>query len=163
MRHWQDSPAGALAEAFADIAATRMADFPLLNPALRVEAIGFARAPDGHWTGILITPWSLNLLRLPGAEGWPATRPGGSHDWRFASGDYAFIVAEEARLGTYHLCSLFSPVQEFADHEAARLTALAALAALDQAPAAAPEAPPAAASTVEPAARSRRAFLGLGR
>ena len=179
MTVWSHNPAPLLEDVFSDIAATRMAGLPILNPALQVEAVGFARGGDGHWTGALVTPWSLNLLRLPGAEGWPATPAGGNHDWRFASGDYAFIVADEARLGIYHLCSLFSPVPEFADHEAARLTALAALAALDRPPLPAmaggrPDDPahgPAAAAPLAVATatatahtpRSRRAFLGLGR
>lgn len=148
-------PAAALEAVFGEIARTRMAGLPICNAALRVEALGFRRGPDGQWVGVLVTPWAINLLCLP-ADGaaWPAAAPGGRHDWRFPSGDYEFTVAEEASLGVYHLCSLFSPALEFESHEAARLTALAAIEALFAAPLAAPPAP---AST----APSRRAFLGL--
>lgn len=155
MKQWTDDPSPALAEVFGDILRTRMAGLPILNPALAVETLAFRRDPDGHWSGALVTPWAINLLRLPGGPDWPATAPGGRHDWHFASGAYEFTVADEARLGVYHLCSLFSPAGDFASHEQARLTALAAMLALDQAPVAAVP-PPAAPAT-------RRAFLGLGR
>lgn len=155
MNVWADSPATALEAVFSDIARTRMAGLPICNPRLRVEALGFRRGPDGHWAGALVTPWSVNLLCLAGeAEVWPAVAAGGKHDWRFPSGDYEFTVAEEVRLGVYHLCSLFSPALEFDSHEAARLTALAAVEALFSAPIG----EPAAAASPAP---SRRAFLGL--
>lgn len=156
MSGWADNPAPALEAAFADIARTRMADVPLCNPALQVEAVGFRALPDGHWLGVMVTPWAINLLRLPGTgAGWPETRAGGRHVWSLASGDYEFTVAEEERLGVYHLCSLFSPALEFPDHAQARLTALAAVQAVHGAPLDVPA----------PAARptGRRAFLGLGR
>ena len=153
MKVWAADPAPALMQAFAAIADTRMAGLAICNPALQVEALPFRRTGEGHWAGLLITPWALNLLCLPGQENtWPALAAGGKHDWRFPSGDYEFIVAEEASLGLYHLCSLFSPALDFASHEQARLTALAAEQALFAAPLAPP--PPA---TV----RGRRAFLGL--
>ena len=153
MKLWTTDPSPALVETFSEIARTRMADLPICNPALQVEAIGFRRMPEGHWAGLMITPWAINLLCLPGqAEGWPAWVAGGKHDWRFPSGDYEFIVADEASLGIYHLCSLFSPALEFASHEQARLTALASAHALFAEPMVVP---------AEAAAPSRRAFLGL--
>lgn len=156
MTPWADNPAPSLETVFRAVAAGPMADVPLCNRALAVEAVGFRLASDGHWIGALITPWAINLLRLPGnAEGWPATPPGGKTDWNFPSGNYEFTVAAEDSLGIYHLCSLFSPAQEFETHEAARLTALAAMEALQRGPLDAAPAP-------QPAP-SRRAFLGLGR
>ncbi len=155
MKLWTTDPSPELVAAFDAIARTRMHDVPICNRKLQVEAVGFQRRPDGHWAGAMITPWAINLLCLPGdAATWPALAACSKHDWHFPSGDYEFTVAEEARLGHYHLCSLFSPAREFANHEAARLTALAAAHALFADPLAEP-----------PAARasSRRAFLGLGR
>lgn len=153
MKFWAADPSPQLAAVFTDIAGTRMADVPICNPALEVQAVGFRRMAEGHWAGLMITPWAINLLVLPGQpDGWPMLAAGSKHDWRFPSGDYEFIVAQEDRLGTYHLCSLFSPALEFATHDAAQLTALATAHALF----AEPLAPPAAAS-----APTRRAFLGL--
>lgn len=154
MKIWAQDPLTAITAVFADIAATRMAGLPICNPALSVEAIGFRRAETGHWVGALVTPWAINLLCLPGHCDWPAAAADGHCDWSFPSGNYEFIVADEAKLGRYHLCSLFSPAGDFASHEQARLTALAAVTALFNEPLAAPAAPAA-----PPA--SRRAFLGL--
>ena len=132
-----------------------MAGVAICNPALRVEAIGFRRIDGGHWAGLMITPWAINLLCLPGrAEGWQDLAAGGKRDWRFPSGDYEFIVAEEESRGRYHLCSLFSPALEFASHERARQVAQAMARALF--------AEPAVPSAGTPAP-GRRAFLGLGR
>ena len=62
----------------------------------------------------MITPWAIKLLYLPGQEaGWPHAVACSKHDWQFVSGQYEFTVAEEDRLGTCHLCSLFSPALEF--------------------------------------------------
>lgn len=158
MKVWMNDPSLELVAVFADIARTRMADLPICNAALSVEAVGFERTPQGHWAGVMITPWAINLLCLPGQEaGWPALAACSKHYWRFASGDYEFTVAEEGRIGNYHLCSLFSPAFEFPSQEQARLTALAVSHALHAEPMAVPDSAP------TPAASGRRAFLGLGR
>ena len=153
MKVWTKNPAAELVFVFSEIARTRMADVPICNTALQVEAIDFRRDGNGHWVGAMITPWAINLLCLPGAaENWPPLAACAKYDWEFPSGTYEFTVAEEDSLGIYHLCSLFSPALEFESHEAARLTALAAVQALFAAPISAPA----------PAATpSRRAFLGL--
>lgn len=151
---WAGDPSPELVAVFAAIADTRMRDLPICNRQLRVEAVGFQRTAAGHWAGAMVTPWAVNLLCLPGAAGWPALAACAKHEWEFPSGCYEFTVADEASLGNYHLCSLFSPALEFDSHEAARLTALAAVRALFAEPLAEPAAP---------RASSRRAFLGLGR
>ena len=155
MKVWTSDPSSALVATFDAIARTRMHDVPICNPRLQVEAVAFQQTPEGHWAGAMITPWAINLLCLPGtAASWPALAACSKHDWHFPSGDYEFTVAEEADIGNYHLCSLFSPAFEFDSHEAARLTALAAVQALFAEPLAAP-------AVAVPT--SRRAFLGLGR
>ena len=152
---WTLDPSAGLVEVFGDIARTRMADVPICNAQLQVEAIGFQLTPAGHWAGVMITPWAINLLCLPGQEaGWPQVPACSKHDWQFASGLYEFTVADEERLGTYHLCSLFSPALEFDTHEQARLTAVAIAHALHAEPIAPLSAAP-------PATASRRSFLGL--
>lgn len=151
MRPERDDPAAAVEAAFARIAATRMAGLPLNNPALAVEACGFRRW-NGLWLGVLVTPWTVNLMLLPGGN--PAFRRLGADQrqtWTFPSGDYDFLGAEEAGLGPYQSCSLFSPAFEFAGQDEARAAAAAALVAL--------LAPPDDAAP-RPRPISRRAFLG---
>lgn len=115
---------------FAHIHATRMQGLPFLNPALRVEAVGFHQR-DGRWLGVLITPWFMNLMLMPDRPGdWHHVRYGETVSYPFPSGVFEFIHAREPELGDYQICSLFSPVFEFADQDGARATALAVLTAL---------------------------------
>ena len=104
---------------FSEIARTRMADVPILNPALRVEAVGF-REWEGRWIGVLVTPWTINLVLLPGQDAQliPLALDEKSV-WNFPSGAYEFMGLNEPAIGTCHICSLISPVTEFDTHEEA--------------------------------------------
>lgn len=162
-------PSALLEATFARIHETRMAGLPFLNRALRVEAVGFRRW-EGLWLGVLITPWFMNLMLLPGSgspDAWPRVRFGESVAYRLPAGVFEFIRAQEPLLGDYQSCSLFSPMAAFADQAGARATALAALEALfDEGTRAGVEGPgtPMAGPAAAPAARetpppSRRDFL----
>ncbi len=167
---------------FRQVADTRMRGLPIVNPALEVEAVGFARTSAGI-LGVLITPWFISLVLLPEQADDGHRLPLGSvcrH--RFASGLYAFQVAGDESIGRYQTCSLLSPVTGVADQQTAVQIARAALAALHD-PAQtdtgsgtraaelarrwqADEAPPAMLEGAVPPPRvedrtlSRRAFLG---
>ena len=115
---------------FRRIQRDRMQGLPILNPALRVKAVGF-REWEGHSLGILVTPWFINLMLLPGdGDDWRPLRVGDKQSYRLPSGPYEFILGEEPGIGRYQMCSLFSPVLEFVDRETAEATAEAAMAAL---------------------------------
>ncbi len=105
----------------------RMQGIPILNPRLEVCAVGFMEWQDDY-LGILITPWFMNLMRLPqqGSE-WPELAAGSKLNHTLPSGTYEFIVGKEAQIGDYQMCSLFSPVFEFENQQAAIATAKAAL------------------------------------
>ncbi|MEJ2592737.1 MAG: [NiFe]-hydrogenase assembly chaperone HybE [Candidatus Thiodiazotropha sp.] len=119
-----------LEQSYRRIQRERMRDLPFLNPALRVKAVGF-RHWQGRCLGVLITPWFMNLMLLP-CEGdeWQELQIGDKQRHLLPSGSYEFIVGEEAGIGRYQMCSLFSPMFEFADQETAEATALAAMEAL---------------------------------
>ena len=117
--------------AFENVARTRMAGMPFVNAALRVEAVGFHEW-QGQWLGVLVTPWSINIVLLPGRGPWPRLPTGSERFVELPAGRFRFIAAFDAGLGEYHACSLFSPVLEFQDQEAARATATAALEALQE-------------------------------
>jgi [NiFe] hydrogenase assembly HybE family chaperone len=123
--------AGRLEAAFAKIHAERMEGVPILNPRLEVEAVG-TREWNGHWLAVLITPWFINLMLLPASQeqAWSKLPLGSTMPHRFPSGRFDFLIGEESGIGRYQMCSLFSPVLEFADQEAARLAGQAALEAL---------------------------------
>lgn len=110
--------------------ATRMSGLGFVNPALSVEAVAFAPW-DGHWLGVMVTPWSINLLLLPHDRSlWRTVRAGDKQRYAFPAGDYDFIAAMDPVVGEYQMCSLFSPALEFEDHAAARMVAQLAREAL---------------------------------
>lgn len=131
------SPAATLEAVFGQIAATRMRDLPLSNPALAVETVGFRRwdpaggreADDGRlWLGILITPWCMNLMLLPAeADALPAVPTAGETVLMLPGGALPFMAGSEEGIGEYRMCSLFSPMELFADREGARATAQSVL------------------------------------
>lgn len=108
----------------------RMRDLPLLNPALHVQAVGFQQW-NGFCLGVLITPWFMNLMLLPPeGDSWQGSSIGDKQLHQLPSGPYEFILGEEEGIGRYQMCSLFSPVFEFADQATAVATAEAAMDAL---------------------------------
>lgn len=178
----------ALVASFASVAQTRMAGVPILNPALRVEALGFelceataapipaetpthteaqtSEAPGA--VGVLITPWFMNLVWFPLERSNQADGVGHSRLRRVGAECFDFIGGYEPGFGCYDACSLFSPMFEFADPAAAHATALAVLDALRQPVVTAPVVAPARTATQPPRQgkppelAARRAFL-LGR
>ena len=105
----------------------RMDDVPILNKALSVKAVGF-REWDSHILGVMLTPWFMNLMLLPGEDDdWDELEALSKTKQVFPSGNYEFIVGEEEGIGKYQMCSLFSPVFEFKDQETAVATAEAVM------------------------------------
>ena len=153
-----ENPADAVEEAFFRIQRECMADVPMLNPVLAVEAIDFQRW-KGHWLGVVITPWCMSLLLVPGSESdWVSTGDNGRRFIRFSMGDFAFLGSDEPELGEYQSCPLFSPMERFSTQSEAVMTARASmLGLLAPPPAAKPDQ-----ATGEPSL-SRRRFLALGR
>jgi [NiFe] hydrogenase assembly HybE family chaperone len=102
---------------FTDIANTRMAGLPICNEAMRVQAVGF-RAWNEHWVGVLITPWTISLVLMPGdKEPLKTLGPDEKMTWVFPSGSYEFMGLNDPALGTCQICSLISPVVDVERHE----------------------------------------------
>lgn len=135
-------PSTCLESVFGAVYAERMAGLAFVNPAVRVEAVAFAPW-KGYWLGVMLTPWSMNLLLAPReGDAWRPLPPGEKLRFSFPAGSFDFISAHTDGIGEYLVCSLFSPLLEFADHETARQTAALARAALfDAANAEVPEEP----------------------
>jgi [NiFe] hydrogenase assembly HybE family chaperone len=115
---------------FNEILTNRMRDLPIVNVALSVQAVGFNRFGE-NWLGILITPWFMNLLLLPSFDSnWNEQQAGTKIDIHFPYGTFEFTLGREAQLGTYALCSLFSPMFQFENQAAALTSAQAALQGL---------------------------------
>jgi [NiFe] hydrogenase assembly HybE family chaperone len=111
-----------LERAFRRVQVERMQDVPILNPALEVAAIGF-REWQGYSLGILLTPWFMNLILLPGEhEPWPELHLGETRLYSFPSGSFEFLLGDQEEIGRYLSCSMLSPVFEFQE----QVTAVAA-------------------------------------
>lgn len=151
------SPADAVEAAFFRIQHERMAEVPMLNPALAVEAIDF-QLWRRHWLGIVVTPWCMSLLLIPGSvSDWISTGENQRRFINFPAGDFAFLGSDEPELGEFQTCSLFSPMDKFATQSDAVMTARAAMLGL----LAAPTRPEVENPAGEPSL-SRRRFLALG-
>lgn len=126
----QHNPADLVEQAFFRIAREHMVDVPILNPALSVQAIDFQRW-QGHWLGMVVTPWCMSVLLLPGSTNhWVSTGQNKRRFVSFPAGDFAFLGGLEAELGEYQSCSLFSPMGKFTSQVAATMTARASMIAL---------------------------------
>lgn len=117
------------------IAATRMAGLPLLHPSLAVQAVGFEAQADGTALGVLVTPWFMNLVRLPLSDTADVPAPGQAEDCCIGGWTFRFHSHAEPGLGVHAAASLASPMSEFADQAAAVATARALLERLRPAPA----------------------------
>jgi [NiFe] hydrogenase assembly HybE family chaperone len=140
---------------------------PILNPALSVEAIDFQRW-QGHWLGMVVTPWCMSLTLVPGStDNWASVGVNKRRFVKFPAGDFAFLGGAEEELGEYQSCSLFSPMGKFANQLEAVQTARAAMIGLLTAPVVEPDS--AAAKTEakvlpradQSKAISRRGFFAL--
>jgi [NiFe] hydrogenase assembly HybE family chaperone len=153
-----DSTAAAAANAlqalFDHIARTRMVGLPLLQPGLQVQALGFEPLPGEPSValGVLITPWFMNLVRLPldAAAEASMSAPTQRAQRRVGAAAIDFIGSQEAPVGRFECCSLYSPMHAFRDQASAVAVAEAVLKGLRDAARSAPEQP------------ARRGFL-LGR
>lgn len=124
-----------LEQVFIQIQQQRMQDVPILNPALWVEAIAF-REWNQRYFGVLITPWFMNLIMLLPPEYFPSHMPKVDEKafYQFPAGHYSFLVCFEEHIGTYHSCSLFSPMFEFDSQDLARATAQQVMQMLFESP-----------------------------
>ncbi len=121
------SVTGELETVFERIRTERMADVPILNDKLGVEAVGFESLGD-TLLGVLVTPWFMNLMHLPARhDAWQGDVAGKKSTLELPGGCFEFIAGSEEGIGSYRMCSLFSPVFEFGDHETAVATATAVM------------------------------------
>ena len=127
---FRPDPSARLEQAFRTVHAERMQGLAFVNPALRVEAVAF-EPWRGYWLGVMLTPWSMNLMLMPrDPVAWRPLAVGEKRRYMFPAGEFDFISALAEGIGEYLICSLFSPVLEFVDHASAHETARLARAEL---------------------------------
>jgi [NiFe] hydrogenase assembly HybE family chaperone len=115
---------------FGEVYRRAMADAPICNKALAVASVGFRPWRDKA-LGIVVTPWFMSIVLAPlKGSGTNAAAPGTTQSVSLPCGKIDFLVADLEGFGRLMMCSLFSPMQDFVDQEAALATARAAVAAL---------------------------------
>jgi [NiFe] hydrogenase assembly HybE family chaperone len=104
-------------DVFQRIEQEHMQDIPLLNPALKVQGIGF-QTYEGRTIGIIITPWMMNLIMLP-TEGddWSDLNLGDKTLQRLPANEYRFIVNQIDGIGICQTHSIYSPMHEFMNQD----------------------------------------------
>ena len=93
----------------------RMQGLPFLNAALEVEAVGFVEL-DQHRVGVLITPWFMNLVVLPGDDQWDELPQGSLCQLELPAGKMEFNVGGDETIGTLLTAVLFTSVADFPNH-----------------------------------------------
>lgn len=155
---WDAQPARQIERYFRRVFAERMAGLPFLNPALDVAVMDFQRV-GGDWLGVVVTPWCLQLMLLPGRGTlWEDIPAGERRQVGFPAGTIEFIAdAGESDLPAFQYCPLIAPVTAIADMASARQAAEDAMLVIMTPPAPRSESDPASPSHVPLA--SRRRFL----
>ncbi|MCP3866989.1 MAG: [NiFe]-hydrogenase assembly chaperone HybE [Gammaproteobacteria bacterium] len=119
-----------LGQTFDRILTEKMTGLPIINTALRVQTVGF-QDYQGRIIGILIAPWLMNLVMLPGKDDdWNELGLGNKQRQQFPSGTYKFLVNEIDGIGKCQTHALYSPMNEFVTHEHAVAAAQSFLTAL---------------------------------
>lgn len=118
-----DAVAEQLEQTFNKIHLENMQGIPILNSAIRIQALGF-QLFQGRVIGIIITPWLMNVVILPtDDEDWSHMNLGDKRPHKFSSRTYKFMLNEFDGIGLCQTHSLYSPMQSFASHEQALDTA----------------------------------------
>lgn len=154
----------ALLSAYRAIGERDMADVPICNAALSVEAVGF-RAHGPGWIGCVITPWFLNAVLIPQDPArWASLLDGDKAEVALPSGAYRFTAARLGDLGTLLVIPLVSAMNVLSSQDEARAAAALALDRLMTAPEPQPEPQPAPErpSTAEKPTLSRRSLFRGG-
>jgi len=110
----------------------RMRELPFYNERLSIEAVGF-RDWEDHRLGILITPWFINLILLPGEnDDWSAVEQGDQSDWHLPAETIRFTAnrPEEGDEEVFLAAPVFTNVIGVPDHEAAKNIAAQVLESL---------------------------------
>lgn len=107
-----------LVEHYRSILVERMHGLPFVNASLEVAAVDF-RDVGTHSVGVLISPWFMNLVLLPGTDEWSQCEQGAIRRIALPGETIDFNVCHDDALGTYLTASLFRTVADFPNQETA--------------------------------------------
>ncbi|QPE16878.1 hydrogenase-2 assembly chaperone [Providencia rettgeri] len=109
---YETNPRPLVEAAFTRVAEQSMHDLSFLHPTMPVHASEFALF-EGQWVGVVITPWMLSAIILPGPEQyWPRRVVGDKVGLILPYGEMTYTVGELDGLTQYFACSLMSPLEK---------------------------------------------------
>lgn len=134
-----DDPSALIEAHYRQLWETRRHAMPGANAALCVEAFGFQRL-DGDWLGVVIAPWSLDLVLMSGGGQWWGDIPNGERRYlNLPCGTLQFLASDDPGLGPYQHCPLIETVTGLPDMRAARYVAADAIRTVFPVPGRSPE------------------------
>lgn len=162
---WANDPSLALLRHFRYVRDTRMAGLPFLNNSVDV-CVADCRRVGGDWLAAVVTPWSIQLVLLPGGGAlWQDASSGVRCAISLPAGEMLFIgEADEENaehdecVAAFLYCPLISPLEGIAGTDAACVIARDALVAALSPPQSRAESSSTSAA-MSPPSPSRRAFL----
>ncbi|OSM07298.1 [NiFe]-hydrogenase assembly chaperone HybE [Magnetofaba australis] len=108
-----------LESVFGAIERDQMRGLPLLNPIIKVEAVGVQPIGD-LWCGVVITPWLMSLLVVdPTGLSWQNAPLGEKIHIDFPERSHAMAINEFDGVGRCLTLSLESPMHPFPTHDSA--------------------------------------------
>ncbi|MER2539014.1 MAG: [NiFe]-hydrogenase assembly chaperone HybE [Azonexus sp.] len=116
----ENDPGPLLEAHFQQLWEESVADTRQTNPALQVKVIGFVRC-EGDWVGVMVTPWFIHLLLLPGGGTLWGDIPDGQRRYLDLPGStYYFTATEAPGIGPYQYTALLDNINQVADMATAR-------------------------------------------
>lgn len=110
---YPENPGALVQQAFEKVAQTEdMLALPFYHRDIQVKSIDFQLFEE-QWIGVVLTPWMMNIVILPGpTQIWPQRQIGDKLGLQFPRGKVLFIVGEMDEIGQYLSCSVKSPLDQ---------------------------------------------------
>ena len=110
IKGYENSPQELVQAAFERVSKQSMHDLSFLHPTMGIYASEFALF-ENQWVGVVITPWMLSAMILPGPnQYWPHRAIGEKLGLILPYGEMTYTVGELEGLTQYLACSLMSPL-----------------------------------------------------
>ncbi|MEY0831489.1 hydrogenase-2 assembly chaperone [Providencia alcalifaciens] len=112
IKGYEANPRPLVEAAFQRVVEQSMHDLSFLHPTMPVYASDFVLF-EHQWVGVVITPWILSAVILPGPEQyWQRRSVGDKLGLILPYGEMTYTVGELEGLTQYLACSLMSPLDK---------------------------------------------------
>ncbi len=118
-KYFTENPQTLIVEAFDKVHKESMQEMPFCASNINVASSNF-QLMDGHWLGVLLTPWMISIMLLPSDQvSHPDREVTSKIGIQLANDNYTFTVGEQEGVGKYYACSIMSPLSGIASQEEA--------------------------------------------